>query len=155
MHTSAGQIDLTRFVDAQNSGGVYAQALAELQSGRKVTHWMWFVFPQIAGLGRSATARHYAIASLDEAIAYLKHDVLGPRLVECSSIVAGQGRKSAATDIFGSVDALKLHSSMTLFMRADREQAVFADVLRIFFAGSPDAATEAILKKAETGSPQR
>lgn len=144
MVTSAGQFELTRFLEAQNAGGIFAQAVAELHSGRKATHWMWFVFPQIAGLGRSATARYYAIASLEEAKAYLGHDVLGSRLLECSAIVASHRQRTAA-EIFGSVDALKLHSSMTLFLRADPQQAVIASVLEKFFSGSPDPATDALL----------
>ena len=109
--------DLQRFVAAQNEGGVYDFALAELRAGRKTSHWMWFVFPQLAGLGASAMSRTYAIGSLDEAAAYLEHPALGPRLRECASVLVGQSAGSAA-EILGEVDAVKLRSSMTLFARA-------------------------------------
>jgi uncharacterized protein (DUF1810 family) len=135
--------DLARFVAAQNSGGTYEQAVAELRRGRKASHWMWFVFPQIAGLGRSGMAQRYAISSLAEARAYLQHNVLGPRLVECADIVASQpSRTVSAQDIFGSIDAMKLHSSMTLFARADPGQPAFAKVLDRYFDSEPDPATE-------------
>jgi uncharacterized protein (DUF1810 family) len=133
--------DLGRFVAAQDAGGTYVNAVAELRRGRKTSHWMWFVFPQIAGLGRSPTARAYAISSLDEARAYLAHPVLGPRLIECATIVAQtQGR--TAEQIFGGIDALKLRSCATLFHRADPAQSAFTDVLARFFDGRPDPATE-------------
>ena len=109
--------DLNRFVDAQDRGGVFTLGRAELRDGRKTTHWMWFVFPQIAGLGRSATSRAFAISSLAEARAYLDHPVLGPRLLECAGILDG-GPHDDAAQMFGTVDAQKLRSSMTLFMRA-------------------------------------
>src|ERR1700724_986659 len=109
--------DLERFVTAQDAGGTYDLAVEELRTGRKTTHGMWFVFPQIAGLGQSPTSRRFAISSLDEGRAYLGHSVLGPRLLECSRIVARANRESA-DQIFGPIDAQKLHSSMTLFMRA-------------------------------------
>src|ERR1700733_4889261 len=113
--------ELERFVAAQDQGGTYEAALAELRAGRKRGHWMWFVFPQIAGLGQSPTSRHYAIASLAEAEAYLAHPVLGPRLIECARVVSElQGR--SAQEIFGGIDAIKLRSSMTLFARADPAQ---------------------------------
>src|SRR5207248_4042599 len=105
--------DLQRFVAAQDAGGIYQQALAELRAGRKASHWMWFVFPQIAGLGYSQTVRAYAITSLAEAQAYLAHPVLGPRLTECAAILTGVPGRTAE-QVFGEVDALKLHSSMTL-----------------------------------------
>ncbi len=110
--------DLGRFVTAQDSGGAYARAVAELRRGAKVSHWMWFVFPQIAGLGHSPTARHFAISSVAEARAYLAHPLLGPRLTECAGIVAGRTGRTAE-QIFGGIDALKLRSSMTLFRLAD------------------------------------
>jgi len=133
--------DLGRFVAAQDAGGTYESAVAELRRGRKTGHWMWFVFPQIAGLGRSPTAQAYAISSLDEARAYLAHPVLGPRLIECATIVAQtQGR--TAEQIFGGIDALKLRSCATLFHRADPAQPAFTDVLARFFDGRPDPATE-------------
>src|ERR1700757_3448214 len=106
--------DLQRFVAAQDSGGTYEQARAELRSGRKRSHWMWFVFPQIAGLGQSPTSRRYAISSLDEARAYLAHPVLGARLLDCARIV-GELDDRSAEEIFGAIDAMKLRSSMTLF----------------------------------------
>jgi uncharacterized protein (DUF1810 family) len=130
--------DLQRFLDAQ--AGVYDRALDELRAGRKTSHWMWFVFPQIAGLGRSPMAQRYAIGSLEEARAYLAHPVLGPRLVECASALLDHAGTSAAA-ILGDVDALKLRSSMTLFARAG-EEPVFQQVLDAFYAGEPDPATE-------------
>src|SRR2546421_12541701 len=133
--------DLQRFVTAQDAGGTYRQALAELRAGRKTSHWMWFVFPQIAGLGYSPTARAYAITSLSEARAYLAHPVLGPRLAECAAILAGLPGRTAE-QVFGEVDALKLRSSMTLFMHADPGQPVFGRVLEQYFDGIPDSATE-------------
>jgi uncharacterized protein (DUF1810 family) len=136
--------DLRRFVRAQDEGGTYAQALAELRRGRKVSHWMWFVFPQLAGLGRSGTARFYAIRSLDEAEAYLAHPVLGERLRESSGVVAGL-RGRTAEDIFGGIDAVKLRSSMTLFARAAPGERVFTDVLDRYFGGEPDSVTERLL----------
>jgi uncharacterized protein (DUF1810 family) len=136
--------DLVRFVEAQNAGGTYRRAVTELREGSKRSHWMWFVFPQIAGLGQSSTSRKYAISSLDEAQAYLRHPVLGPRLVECAEAVAGlKGR--TAVQVFGGIDARKLHSSMTLFLRADPQLAVFAQVLAQYFEGLPDPATDRLL----------
>ena len=136
--------DLDRFVAAQNSGGTYDQALGELQVGRKSGHWMWFVFPQISGLGQSATSRKYAISSLAEARAYLDHEVLGPRLMECALVLANHADQSAE-DIFGGIDAKKLRSSMTLFLRAAPGETVFKTVLAQFFDGEPDPATDEIL----------
>jgi uncharacterized protein (DUF1810 family) len=133
-------MDLERFVTAQDSGDTYQRAVAELRNGRKVSHWMWFVFPQIAGLGRSGMAQAYAIADLTEARAYLAHPVLGPRLIECAAIVAGHSGRTAE-QIFGGIDAMKLRSSMTLFALADPGQPVFGEVLNAFFDG-PDPATE-------------
>jgi len=127
--------DLDRFVHAQDP--VIAQARAELKAGRKTTHWMWFVFPQLAGLGFSHRAQLYAIASLDEAKAYLAHPVLGPRLVECTGLVnAAEGL--SAHDIFGSPDDLKFHSSMTLFSLAALEEPAFGAALAKYFGGSRD-----------------
>ena len=137
--------DLIRFVAAQNSGSSYEQAVTELRRGVKTSHWMWFVFPQIAGLGRSATARRYAISSVAEARAYLAHPLLGPRLAECAQIVAGLTGRTA-DQIFGGIDALKLRSSMTLFRLADPEQEVFGQVLDRYYEGSPDAATEQLAR---------
>jgi uncharacterized protein (DUF1810 family) len=132
---------LQRFVDAQDRGGVYAQAAAELRAGRKTSHWMWFVFPQIAGLGRSPMAQEYAISSREEAEAYLRHPVLGPRLLECARIVA-DGAEADPQAIFGATDAMKLRSSMTLFARAAPDEPVFRRVLDRCFDGAADPATE-------------
>ena len=131
---------LKRFVAAQNRGGTYQQAVAELRAGAKVSHWMWFVFPQIAGLGLSATAREYAISGVAEARAYLAHPVLGPRLRECAGIVAGTTGRTAE-QVFGPVDAMKLRSSMTLFDAAGDGETVFGEVLERFFGGAADPAT--------------
>ena len=133
--------DLARFTAAQDAGRAYEQATAELRRGRKTGHWMWFVFPQVAGLGRSPVAQRYAISSLAEARAYLAHPVLGPRLAECAGLVAGLAGRTAE-EVFGAVDALKLRSSMTLFLRADPGQAVFGQVLGQFFCGAADPATD-------------
>jgi len=135
---------LDRFTQAQDAGGMYRQAVAELRAGRKVSHWIWFVFPQIAGLGFSAMSQRYAISGLAEAQAYLNHPVLGPRLTECARIVAGTEGKTA-DDILGPVDAMKLRSSMTLFAAAAPEEPVFAEVLAKHFGGVPDDATLARL----------
>lgn len=139
---TADPYDLQRFVAAQDAGGTYQRAVAELGRGRKESHWMWFVFPQIAGLGHSPAARHYAISSLDEARAYLAHPVLGQRLTECAGLVAGiTGR--TAEQVFGGIDALKLRSCMTLFRHAAPEEQVFRAVLEQYFGGNADPATEA------------
>ena len=132
---------LGRFVAAQNAGGTYEHALAELRRGLKTSHWMWFVFPQIAGLGQSPTSRRYAISSLDEARAYLEHPVLGPRMLECAGAVSATQGRSAA-QIFGAVDARKLRSSMTLFLRASPAEPVFQRVLDRYFDGVANAATD-------------
>jgi len=134
--------DLERFVDAQR--GVYDQALAELQAGRKRSHWMWFIFPQIAGLGSSEMARRYAIASEDEAAAYLAHPVLGPRLRTCAAAVAAHDDRTADA-IFDHPDDLKFHSSMTLFAEVAPDEAVFQTCLDQFFDGAGDPATLARL----------
>ena len=131
--------DLERFVQAQD-GGTYEQALAELRAGAKRSHWMWFVFPQVAGLGRSPTAQHYAISGLDEARAYLAHPVLGPRLVECARALADLDGRSPER-VLGPVDAMKLRSSMTLFDAAAPDEPVFAAVLDRYFRGERDEAT--------------
>ena len=126
--------DLQRFVAAQDAHGTYDTALAELRAGRKTSHWMWFVFPQAAGLGRSAMARKYAIADLDEARAYLAHPTLGPRLREAAeAMLANAGAKSAEA-VLGGVDAMKLRSSMTLFAEAAGEDGgLFREVLAAFY----------------------
>src|SRR5207253_2279044 len=112
--SSVAGFSLERFVRAQDEGGTYQRAAAELRAGRKTGHWMWFIFPQVAGLGVSAMSQRYAISGLPEARAYLSHPVLGPRLTECARIVAGT-EGGTAEDIFGGIDAVKLRSSMTLF----------------------------------------
>ena len=132
-------VDLDRFLVAQEL--VYDGALEELRRGRKTGHWMWFVFPQVAGLGQSAMSRRFAITSLDEARAYLAHPVLGARLCECAGIVlATTGR--TAEEIFGSTDAMKLRSCMTLFHRAAPDEPVFAQVLDRYYGGVADNATD-------------
>jgi uncharacterized protein (DUF1810 family) len=129
---------LSRFLDAQER--VYDDALSELRAGRKTSHWMWFVFPQIAGLGRSPTAQRYAIGSLGEAEAYVAHPVLGERLRECARVLTElEGR--SAEQVFGGLDALKLRSSMTLFARAAPDEPLFRTVLEQYFGGEEDAAT--------------
>src|SRR5690348_13811411 len=134
--------DLQRFVDAQ--AHVYDDVLDELLAGRKTSHWMWFVFPQLRGLGQSAMAHKYGIASLDEARAYLAHPVLGPRLVECSAAVNAVDGKSAH-DIFGSPDDMKFRSSMTLFEAASAETPDFRQALDKYFGGEPDERTRQLL----------
>jgi uncharacterized protein (DUF1810 family) len=135
--------DLERFVAAQE--GMYESALAQLRAGRKTGHWMWFVFPQIRGLGMSAMSQRYAIASLDEARAYLGHPVLGPRLAECARVLTELGGYDAEA-IFGGIDAIKLRSSMTLFARASEDDSVYDAVLDQYFGGTPDPQTEARLR---------
>ena len=130
--------DLQRFVDAQRD--VYATALAELRAGRKRSHWMWFIFPQLEGLGRSEMARRYAIRSADEAAAYLAHPVLGKRLRECASAVA-MHEECDVDEIFGDPDNMKFHSSMTLFADVAPDEAIFQTCLDRFFGGEPDHAT--------------
>ena len=133
-------MDLERFVQAQDSGGTYQRAVAELRNGRKTSHWMWFIFPQIAGLGRSGMAHAYAISDLAEAQAYLAHPVLGPRLIECAEIVATH-RGRSAEQIFGGIDSIKLRSSMTLFAHAGPDRAIFQQVIDQYYDG-PDPETE-------------
>lgn len=134
--------DLARFVEAQ--APVYRTAVEELRAGRKRTHWMWFVFPQLRQLGRSPTAVHYGIASRDEAVAYLGHDLLGPRLRECARLVAAVDGRSAE-QIMGPVDALKLRSSMTLFAEVTDDDHDFTRVLEQFYSGEPDPLTVELL----------
>ena len=143
--------NLARFVDAQNDHGSYERAIAELEAGAKVTHWMWFVFPQIAGLGSSATSRYFSIRSLEEARAYLAHNTLGPRLERCAQVVAGCGVGSAPA-ILGEIDAAKLRSSMTLFLRAAPNNATFAAILDRFFGGEADPATDHLLAERTAAS---
>jgi uncharacterized protein (DUF1810 family) len=130
--------NLRRFLDAQN--GIYSQVVAELRSGRKETHWMWFIFPQVKGLGTSPTAQMYAISSLDEAKAYLNHPVLGIRLRECTQLATAVNDRSIE-DIFGYPDHLKFHSSMTLFARADDDNQVFTGALKKYFHSKFDSQT--------------
>jgi uncharacterized protein (DUF1810 family) len=141
--------DLERFVTAQNAGGTYERALAELKSGRKQSHWMWFVFPQIAGLGQSPTSRRFAISSLDEAAAYLRHGVLGPRLMECTTVLAETSNRTAQ-QILGGIDSLKLQSSMTLFRRAAPSETLFGSVLDRYFDGLADTATDRLIGVGST-----
>jgi uncharacterized protein (DUF1810 family) len=138
----ADRFNLERFVDAQ--APVYEQVRREMVAGRKQSHWMWFIFPQIAGLGQSPMSTRFAIASLDQAKAYLEHPVLGPRLRECTTLALNiEGRTSR--DIFGSIDEMKFRSSMTLFARAGPDEEVFERCLDKYFAGSPDPITLARL----------
>jgi uncharacterized protein (DUF1810 family) len=134
--------DLNRFVEAQ--GRVYDAVVSELRAGRKRTHWMWFVFPQLRALGRSPTAHLYGIGSLDEARAYLAHPVLGPRIRECARLVAAV-EGSDIEQIMGWPDDLKLRSSMTLFARASADDRDFVDVLAKFYDGEADPATDELL----------
>jgi len=134
--------DLDRFVQAQE--GVFARALAEIKAGRKTSHWMWYIFPQIDGLGSSATARRYAIKSLDEAKAYLAHPILGPRLIQCAEAVLGVENRTVR-EIFGWPDVLKLRSSATLFACASPPGSVFERVLAKYYDGVGDAKTLELL----------
>lgn len=134
--------DLRRFVEAQT--GTYATALAELRRGRKSGHWIWFVLPQLRGLGHSAMSERYGISGLAEARAYLAHPVLGPRLHECvAAMLAHRGQFAGA--ILGGIDALKFRSCLTLFHRAAPEDVAFSDALDCFYQGNPDPRTEAML----------
>src|SRR5262245_50191341 len=136
--------DLARFLTAQDRH--YSQVLNQLRAGQKTSHWMWYVFPQIQGLGSSDTARYYAIASLDEARAYLAHPVLGARLRECTALVNRVPNRSIV-DIFGSVDAMKFRSSLTLFRAATRDSEVFQDALDKYFDGKADELTLGLVAK--------
>ena len=135
--------DLQRFVDAQNL--VFEDVCSELRAGRKTGHWMWFIFPQIQGLGKSEMARQFAIISLAEAKAYLAHPILGSRLRECASLVASI-KSSSVEEIFGEIDALKLCSSMTLFAHATPDNKIFLDVLEKYFGGKFDQRTLQLLE---------
>jgi uncharacterized protein (DUF1810 family) len=149
---TADPFDLQRFRAAHEQGGAYTTALAELRAGRKRSHWIWFVFPQLDGLGSSPMASRYAIRSLEEARAYLADDVLGPRLRECCEalLALDAGAGASATAVLGGIDALKLRSSMTLFGLAAPGDSTFTQVLERYYGGQPDAATERLL--AATGS---
>lgn len=140
----ADPFQLQRFVDAQE--GVFDVALLELQAGRKQSHWMWFIFPQLAELGRSPTSQFYGIRSLHEARAYLAHPLLGDRYRQCVEAVHMWGGKRDAAEIFGDVDAMKLRSSLTLFEAASGDP-LMADALQVFFE-EPDEATLRILKRS-------
>ncbi|WP_333874136.1 DUF1810 domain-containing protein [Methylobacter sp.] len=147
MINASDTVDLSRFTTAQES--IYANVLAELKNGRKRTHWMWYIFPQIDGLARSTTSKHYAIKSLEEARQYLNHPVLGKRLLECAEAVfAVEGR--SIPEIFGYPDNLKLKSSMTLFAYVSAPCSVFARVLDKYFNGERDALTLQLLEKLQT-----
>jgi uncharacterized protein (DUF1810 family) len=130
--------NLVRFIEAQDP--VYARVCSELRQGRKVSHWMWFVFPQIEGLGRSGMAQQFAISSLEEARAYLRHPVLGPRLRECTRLVC-QISETTIQEIFGSPDDMKVRSCMTLFSQGDVDDGIFQEALNKFFSGEPDELT--------------
>jgi uncharacterized protein (DUF1810 family) len=138
------RFSLARFEIAQDEGGTYERAVSELRAGRKRGHWMWFVFPQIAGLGQSSMSQTYAISSLAEASAYLEHPVLGARLIECTEILT-QLTARTAQDVFGAIDAVKLRSSMTLFAAAASDDRLFRQVLADYFDGATDAVTESLL----------
>jgi uncharacterized protein (DUF1810 family) len=127
----------------------YAQALAEIQRGQKESHWMWYVFPQIAGLGTSPTSRRFAIRSRDEAAAYLEHAVLGPRLATCAESLLALERGVSAHDVFGSPDDMKLRSSATLFAQVSPPGSVFAQLLERYFDGKPDATTLQLLSERD------
>ena len=137
-NSSSDSYNLERFVIAQDS--IFKRVLSELQAGTKMGHWMWFIFPQIRGLGRSPTSIEYAISSRDEAQAYLQHPVLGPRLKECTQSVLNVNGRSA-TDIFGTPDDIKFRSSMTLFAQVSRDDDIFHRALQKYFAAVPDRLT--------------
>jgi uncharacterized protein (DUF1810 family) len=142
--TATDPHDLDRFVGAQ--AGTYDRAVAEIRGARKRSHWMWFVFPQMQGLGYSPTARRYGITGLSEARAYLAHPVLGARLLECAEALEGLDSAESAVDIFGSTDAVKLRSSLTLFAQAAGRESIFERLLDRYFAGARDDLTMAILQ---------
>ncbi len=143
------EFNLQRFISAQDRQ--YADAIGELRTGRKRSHWMWFVFPQIEGLGHSAIAQHYAIRSLAEARAYLYHPLLGARLKECTLTVI-KTEAGSARDIFGYPDDLKFHSCMTLFAEIEEEDSLFEAAIAKYYDGKTDAATLDILQAIESGS---
>jgi uncharacterized protein (DUF1810 family) len=134
--------DLQRFVDAQSP--VHASVTAELAAGLKTSHWMWFVFPQLKGLGRSTTALHYGLGSVDEARAYWQHPLLGARLRQCCELLLALPPQRTAQQIFGAIDALKLRSCLTLFERAAPDEPLFGHLLQRYYAGARDAATLAM-----------
>lgn len=139
--------NLQRFVDAQDRGGSYDEAVAELRAGRKRGHWMWWIFPQLRGLGRTETSAHYGIESRAEAIAYLEHDVLGPRLRHCAQLLTRLGGHSPEL-VLGGVDALKLRSSMTLLAAVAADPDVFEKVLSQYYRGERDNVTTTGLRES-------
>ena len=140
----ADAFDLQRFVDAQDAGRTYEQALSELRAGRKHSHWVWFVFPQITGLGSSPMAREYAISGRAEATAYLAHPVLGPRLLECARALT-ELPGSDPEVVLGGIDAMKIRSSMTLFAAVAPDEPLFGEVLHQYYGGQGDPATTGLL----------
>jgi uncharacterized protein (DUF1810 family) len=142
---SQDPFNLRRFVEAQDDSAIYARALGELREGRKRSHWIWFVFPQVAGLGSSPMAAAYAIRSLDEARAYLAHPTLGPRLRESTEALLANDPALSAEQILGAIDAIKVRSSMTLFATADPSEPLFSAVLDRFYASEPDTETNRLL----------
>jgi uncharacterized protein (DUF1810 family) len=142
--TDRDPFELSRFVDAQSA--VWSSVLAELRDGRKRSHWMWFVFPQLRGLGRSETARHYGLGGLEEARAYLAHPLLGARLQECASVLEGLDPRLSAHDIFGDPDDLKLRSCLTLFAQVAGPDSVYNRLLRRYYAGVADELTLGLLQ---------
>jgi uncharacterized protein (DUF1810 family) len=147
---SSDQFGLDRFRAAQDQGGTYAAALAELRAGRKRSHWVWFVFPQVAGLGSSPMAQRYAIGSLDEARAYLDDELLGSRLRECCQALLALAAGTDAESVLGGIDAIKLRSSMTLFALAAPGEPLFGRVLARWYGGQSDAATERLLAATDS-----
>ena len=144
MTTPDDPYDLHRFVDAQST--IFEQALSEIRSGRKRSHWMWFIFPQFRGLGSSPTSQHYAIASLAEAEAYLRHPILGPRLQECVKALLAL-EETTASEIFGYPDDLKLRSSATLFAHVSPRESPFEQLLERYFGGEPDSQTIRLIRE--------
>ena len=141
------ELSMQRFVWAQDREDAYQHAIAELRSGRKTSHWMWFVFPQIAGLGRSEMAQRYAISSIEEARIYVSHPTLGPRLRECA-VALLESEHRTSEEILGEMDAMKLRSSMTLFALAVPDEESFRAVLDRHFAGTADDATLELLRSS-------
>ncbi len=151
-HPTTDPHNLNRFLQAQEAD--YERALAEIRSGRKQSHWMWYIFPQLVGLGFSSMAQHYAIKSVEEAKAYLAHPVLGPRLIECAEAVVAVERRTA-NGIFGSPDDMKLRSCATLFAQVSPPRSVFERLLKKYFQNEPDGKTLQLLGlSSETASPQ-
>ncbi|MFN8630729.1 MAG: DUF1810 domain-containing protein [Chloroflexota bacterium] len=145
MTDGSDPFDLARFVDAQRAD--YPGILRELRAARKTSHWMWFIFPQVAGLGQTWTSQHYAIRSLDEARAYLAHEVLGARLRECTDAVLAAPPGATAQSIFGGIDAMKFRSSMTLCLRAAPGEPRWQQALDRFYDGAPDLRTDDLLAR--------